>query len=67
MNATSRFLPSAISPFWVAGPSARIWPSMIRSPSLTMTFWLTEVPWLERANLARRYVMYVPSSLAVVM
>ncbi len=67
MNATSRFLPSAISPFSVAGPSARTWPSMTRSPSETMTFWLTEVPWLDRENLARRYVMYVPSSLVVVM
>ena len=50
----------------VAGPSARTWPSTTRSPSSTTTFWLTEVPWLERENLATRYVVYVPSSLATV-
>src|ERR1041385_1534139 len=62
MNAASRFLPSAISPRSVHGPSASTWPCSTRSPSSTMGFWLKEVPWLERLNLDTRYVVLVPSS-----
>ena len=36
MNATSRFLPSAISPFSVQGPSAMTWPASTRWPSSTI-------------------------------
>ena len=36
MNATSRFLPSASSPFSVAGPSAMTSPTSMRSPALTI-------------------------------
>ena len=40
MNATSRFLPSASSPFSVAGPSAMTSPASMRSPAETTTRWL---------------------------
>src|SRR5271167_881434 len=51
MIATSRFLPNAISPFSVQGPSAMTWPASTRSPASTIGDWLAQVPWLERANL----------------
>ena len=51
MIATSRFLPSAISPSSVHGPSASTWPTSTRCPSSTIGRWLAHVPWLERSNL----------------
>ena len=50
MNATSRFLPSAISASSVQGPSAMTWPASTRWPSATIGFWLMQVPWLLRRN-----------------
>ena len=54
MNATSRFLPSASSPWWVDGPSARTSPGFTSSPSSTSGFWLMQVPWFDRRNLLSR-------------
>src|SRR6476619_1959558 len=50
MNATRRFLPSASSPSWVDGPSARTEPSVTTSPISTRGFWLMQVPWFDRRN-----------------
>ena len=50
MNATSRFLPSASSPWSVAGPSARQSPFWTFCPCLTIGFWLKQVPALQRRN-----------------
>ena len=53
MNATSRFLPSASSPWSVAGPSARQSPTLTFCPFLTIGFWLKHVPELQRRNFWR--------------
>ncbi len=66
MNATSRFLPSAISPVSVQGPSARTSRSSTRCPSSTIGFWLKQVPWFERRNFWMWYVVRVPSSFITV-
>ena len=50
MKATSRFLPSASSPWSVAGPSARQSPFFTFCPCLTIGFWLKQVPALQRRN-----------------
>ena len=55
MKPIKAFLPRLISPFFVAGPSARTWPLMILSPLLTMGRWLMQVPWFERMNLMSSY------------
>ena len=50
MNATSRFAPSASSPFDVDEPSASTSLALTRSPSSTIGFWWISVPWFERMN-----------------
>ena len=45
------FLPRAISPLEVEGPSAITSPFSTRWPALTMGRWLMQVVWLERMNL----------------
>ena len=53
IKATSRFLPRASSPWSVEDPSAIMVPASTFSPSLTRGRWLTQVPWLERANFLK--------------
>ena len=60
MNATSRFAPSASSPWSVEEPSARTAPATTLSPSLTIGLWWISVPWFERMNLIRSYSSRVP-------
>ena len=55
MNATSRFLPSASSPWSVAGPSARQSPALTFWPFFTIGRWLKQVPELQRRNFWRSY------------
>ena len=43
INATSRFLPKASSPFLVAAPSAIISPASTRCPNWTNGLWFTHV------------------------
>ena len=62
MNATSRFLPSASSPWCVDGPSARTSPFFTWSPASTTGFWLMHVPWFDRRNLCSRWT-FLPSFL----
>ena len=50
-NATNTFLPSAISPFCVAGPSAMASPFLTFSPFFTIGFWLIQVPPFVLLNL----------------
>ena len=53
MNATSRFAPSASSPWSVEEPSASTEPATTLSPSFTIGLWWISVPWFERMNLIR--------------
>ena len=55
MNATSRFAPSASSPWSVEEPSASTAPATTLSPSFTIGLWWMSVPWFERMNLIRSY------------
>src|SRR5438874_1439288 len=51
MNATSRFLPRARSPWCVDGPSASASPVRTFWPPSTRDFWLMHVPWLDRRHV----------------
>ncbi len=62
MKATSRFLPSAISPASVAEPSASTAPSATSAPTSTIGFWWISVPWLERMNFWSSYSSWPPSA-----
>ena len=55
MKPIKRFLPKAISPMSVDGPSAITSPSSTCSPWLTIGLWLIHVPWFERLNLSSLY------------
>ena len=56
MNAIRTFLPSAISPFCVEGPSAITSFTFTISPFLTIGFWLIHVPPFVLLNLRSLYV-----------
>ena len=48
-------MPSASSPSFVEGPSARTSPFLTLSPTFTAGRWLMHVPWFERAYLLSLY------------
>ena len=56
MKAIRTFLPSAISPFCVEGPSAITSFAFTISPFLTIGFWLIHVPPFVLLNLRNLYV-----------
>ncbi len=55
MKATSRFAPSASSPWSVELPSASTCSARTRSPRPTIGFWWISVPWFERMNFVIGY------------
>ena len=63
MNATRRFLPSAISPLSELEPSASSSPAATCWPTFTNGFWWISVPWLERMNFCSSYSSRLPSSV----
>ena len=63
MNATSRFAPSASSPWSVDEPSASTAPASTLSPWRTIGRWWISVPWFERMNFVRSYSSRVPLAL----
>ena len=60
MNATIRFLPSAISPRSVEEPSASTSPALTFWPVVTRGLWWIRVPWLERMNFCSSYSSLLP-------
>ena len=60
MNATIRFLPSAISPLSVEEPSASTSPDLTFWPVFTRGLWWISVPWLERMNFCSSYSSFLP-------
>ena len=60
MNATSRFAPSASSPWSVDEPSASTAPAATLSPWRTIGLWWISVPWFERMNFVSSYSSRVP-------
>jgi len=67
MNATNIFLPNAISPRSVAGPSAITSPFSIWSPLFIIGAWFIQVPAFERLNLSNLYLSFTPSSLFIII
>ena len=51
MNPILMFLPKAISPKSVEGPSANTSPLSTQSPLATIGLWFIQVPWLLLLNL----------------
>ena len=66
-KATTTFLPSAISPFWVAGPSAMASPFLTFSPAFTIGFWLIQVPPFVLLNLRNLCTTVLPFLYLTVM
>ena len=60
MKAIRQFLPRAISPRSVAGPSAITSPAFTSSPFVTIGVWFTQVPELDLLNLSNLYLSLSP-------
>ena len=67
MKPINIFLPNAISPWSVDGPSAITWPFSTFSPLLTIGLWFIQVPWFERLNLSNLYLSICPSSSLLII
>ena len=66
MNAIRMFLPKAISPMFVLGPSAIISSTSTLSPLFTIGLWLKVVPWFAFLNLRIVYLSTFLSSSRVI-
>ena len=61
------FLPSAISPLSVEGPSAITSPALTFSPFTTIGFWFIHVPPFVLLNLRSLYVSMLPLFVSIVI
>ena len=67
MKAIRTFLPSAISPFCVEGPSAITSLALTFSPFTTIGCWLIHVPPFVLLNLRNLYVSFSPDFVFIII
>ena len=67
MKPINGFLPNAISPPHVEGPSAITCPTLTSSPLFTKGRWFMLVPWLLRWNFASLYLCIWPDAVLMII